>query len=177
MTEENFTSKRSHRFIDLTGQTFGKLKVIAFHGLNKYGKSQWLCRCVEGNETIVRGNSLASRNTKSCGCWKRERPLVHGHAKNRKVTPEYQAFVDARSRCSNGKHREFRDYGGRGIEFHFNNFADFIAHIGLKPSPKHSLDRIDNNGHYESGNVKWSTQKEQLRNRRTSEQVAHDRSL
>ena len=82
-------------------------------------------------------------------------------------TPECRAYHAAKSRCNNPKDKAYANYGGRGIEFRFKSFLEFYAHIGPKPSPKHSLDRIRNGGHYELGNVKWSTQREQAINRRT----------
>jgi hypothetical protein len=60
----------------------------------------------------------------------------------------------------------YRHYGARGIEFRFADFASFIEVIGPRPSADYSLDRIDNDGHYEPGNVKWSTRHEQVHNRR-----------
>jgi len=84
--------------------------------------------------------------------------------KSRAKTPEYQAYWNAISRCKGqqpGAHR----YAGRGIEFRFTSFAEFFAEVGHKSSPRHSLDRIDNNGHYEKGNVRWATPSEQMSNR------------
>ena len=81
-------------------------------------------------------------------------------------TIEYKAYSHAKSRCNDPNHAAYKWYGGRGIEFRFKSFEEFIEHIGLRPSPKHSLDRINNNGHYEVGNVRWATKKEQMFNRR-----------
>lgn len=84
---------------------------------------------------------------------------------NRKATPEYMAFVDARRRCEQPSRVQYPLYGGRGIKFLFKDFEEFCSVLGKKPE-KHSLDRIDNNGHYCASNVKWSTQSEQNKNRR-----------
>lgn len=82
-------------------------------------------------------------------------------------TPEYTSYCAAKKRCNPDRVDEFPDHGGRGIEFRFNNFAEFLSEVGERPEPKtdYSLDRIDNDGHYEPGNVKWATRKEQARNR------------
>jgi hypothetical protein len=79
---------------------------------------------------------------------------------------EYRAYKQAKGRCQNVYDRCYVDYGRRGIEFRFETFAAFYKELGKRPSSVHSLDRTDNNGHYEVGNVKWSTKSEQVSNRR-----------
>jgi len=72
-------------------------------------------------------------------------------------------------RCHNPTHVSYKDYGGRGIsvcEEWRNSFQSFLDHIGKRPTMKHSVDRIEVNGNYEPGNVKWSTPKEQAVNKR-----------
>jgi Staphylococcus phage HNH endonuclease len=93
----------------------------------------------------------------------------HGMTKS----PEYRAFWDAKMRCKDRKHPRWNDYGGRrdaacptGVKFLFENFTVFMLDIGPKPSPELELDRINNDGNYEPGNVRWATVKEQNRNRR-----------
>lgn len=88
----------------------------------------------------------------------------HGGVLNGKATPEYNSYTLAKSRCNNPNNKKYPRYGGRGIEFRFNSFEEFLTEVGLKPTPKHTIDRIDNDGHYEIGNVKWSTPKEQQNN-------------
>ena len=79
--------------------------------------------------------------------------------------PEHRAYVGAHSRCSNPNMRQWKNYGGRGIKFLFTSFEQFLSHIGLKPSPELSLDRIDNDGNYEVGNVRWATKAQQMASR------------
>lgn len=98
-------------------------------------------------------------------------PVTHGYTIGfpRVRHPEYTAWCSAKQRCTNPRNPAWRDYGGRGIRMTpewVDSFAAFIAHIGPKPSPEYTLDRIDNDGHYEPGNVRWTTRKEQTRNRR-----------
>jgi len=80
--------------------------------------------------------------------------------------PEYRAYGGAKSRCNNARHSAWRYYGGRGIRFKFKTFEEFFKEVGKRPSKEHSLNRRDNNGHYELGNVEWSTKAEQAHNRR-----------
>jgi len=74
-------------------------------------------------------------------------------------------------RCTSPANAYYSDYGGRGIkvcERWLWSYEAFILDVGRKPTAKHSLDRINNNGNYEPGNVRWATTSEQLRNRRTT---------
>jgi len=88
-------------------------------------------------------------------------------------TREYRNWNSMIQRCYNPKHPQYHDYGGRGIGTYYewrNSFEKYItnviAEIGPKPSPEYSLDRINNNGNYEPGNIRWATREEQLENRR-----------
>lgn len=86
-------------------------------------------------------------------------------------TPEHVAWLSMRSRCYRTTDRRYKDYGGRGIRVcgrWLESFQNFFADVGLRPSPKHSIDRIDVNGNYEPGNVRWATAEEQQRNRTDS---------
>jgi hypothetical protein len=91
--------------------------------------------------------------------------LRHGQATAALRTPEYAAYINAKGRCNNSRHKQYADYGGRGIQFRFTSFEDFYSELGKRPEGL-SLDRVNNDGHYEPGNVKWSTASEQGFNRR-----------
>ncbi len=137
------------------------------------GSLLWLCRCDCGVERIVAGNNLKSGNTKSCGCLNRQlvadRSTTHGGC----GTLEYTSWAMAKRRCLNPNSGHFHYYGGRGIKFLFDNFEEFLAHIGPKPGKEYSLDRIDNSGNYEYGNVRWATQKNQCRNKRNNRYLTY----
>jgi hypothetical protein len=85
-------------------------------------------------------------------------------------TPVYDAWAHMIQRCENPKNKYFAYYGGRGISVcpEWRKFPAFYRDMGDKPTPKHSLGRIDNDGNYEPGNCRWETQKQQMRNRRTT---------
>lgn len=91
-----------------------------------------------------------------------------------KCSSEYRCYTAAKQRCTNPRSQKFYAYGQRGIEFRFKSFAEFIKAIGGPRPAGLVLDRIDNDGHYEPGNVRWTTRSESQRNRRppTPEQIA-----
>ena len=164
--------KHSHNFKNLIGQQFGRLTVRRYAGVNKHGQSTWKCECVCGKYTVLSNAHLKTGNSRSCGCLHHEelvRAKVHGHARRGQVSQEYLAYYNARQRCGgNPNHPDWKHYGGRGIKFLFSSFEGFLAHIGPKPSPSHELDRINVNGNYVSGNVRWVTQAESQRNKRNT---------
>ena len=79
--------------------------------------------------------------------------------------PEYRAYRDAKSRCTNPNSARWYTHGGRGIKFMFNNFGEFFEAVGSRPEGM-TLDRIDNDGHYQVGNLRWATPSQQMSNRR-----------
>lgn len=88
-------------------------------------------------------------------------------------TPEYHAFCAAKKRCNDPTHPDYANYGGRGIKFLFHTIQEWSAELGTRPEGKtaagrslYSVDRIDNNGHYTVNNIRWSTDEQQMKNRR-----------
>lgn len=86
-------------------------------------------------------------------------------------SPEFKSWQSAKARCTRPSNIGWKNYGGRGIEFRFKSFAEFYEHVGPRPAGM-SLDRIDPNGHYEIGNVRWATYSEQIANRRKYSEIS-----
>lgn len=155
--------------LDLTNQRFGRLIAIA-PGPAK--SKSWRCRCDCGTVRDFRMTHLRSGHTKSCGCLHRELfaqlKTRHGDCKRRSPTSsEYYSWLAMKSRCGNPKTDKYHYYGGRGIsvcERWRNDFTAFLADMGRKPSSRHSIDRINNDGNYEPGNCRWATTGEQKLN-------------
>ncbi len=169
----------ANHILDLIGHKFGRLKVEAFAGRNKYGMSVWSCVCECGNTGVYVGTHLRQAKVQSCGCLRREllseRQTKHGMT----ITnmPEYRSWSHMIRRCTNPKDARYADYGGRGIKVcdrWLNDVHAFFADMGPRPSPKHSIDRIDNSGNYEPGNCRWATPPEQIRNTRRNKLYTHD---
>lgn len=134
--------------------------------------SMWECLCDCGKECTVRGNELKKGGSKSCGCLKRLGK--HGHAS--RMTPTYRSWLAMRSRCLCKNHTHFKHYGGRGIKIYegWNDFNGFLSDMGEKPTSKHTIDRINNDGDYEPLNCEWKNRKEQSNNRRTCRKIEFD---
>lgn len=89
-------------------------------------------------------------------------------------TPEYQAWKGMKRRCANSSRPDYKYYGGRGIAVYpgwLNDYPSFLAHIGRRPSPNHSIERINNDLGYQPGNVRWATKLEQMGNTRRNRRI------
>lgn len=151
-------------FQDLTGRRFGRLIVLEYAG-KRQTNHRWLCECDCGKRTTVESGHLRSGVTKSCGCLQKEKVTRHGKCK----TPEYKVWDNMISRCTSPTYIGYANYGDRGItvcERWRNSFAAFLKDMGLRPSPNHSIDRVNNEGNYEKANCRWATRRQQQRNRR-----------
>lgn len=149
------------RFLNIEGKKFGRLTVESLAEKVKLGVV-WNCTCECGNKITVLTANLQRGSTKSCGC------IVKKHGMTKST--EFIIWTLMKSRCNNPNDKDFHRYGGRGIKVcdRWLTFNNFYEDMGKRPSSKYTLDRSDNNGNYEPSNCKWSTKKEQCRNRRSN---------
>lgn len=166
----------------LVGQVFGHLTVLRDVD-PKAGTRQWrsLCQCACGNsvQITVPNNALKSGNTRSCGCFQKARQLQgvtrHGHTRHGKACSRtYQSWKDMLRRCNVPGTTNYDNYGGRGIRVceAWRQFETFLVDMGQCPDGL-TIERIDSNGHYEPGNCRWATPKEQARNKCTNHVVTY----
>jgi len=170
----NATTYSSHfyimaKFIDLTGKRFEKLLVIERLPNTEKGRAVWFCMCDCGNMKKVSSRNLKQGYVRSCGCLFNIGGTTHGLSTSK--CPEYEAWRSMKRRCAENNKKSYNDYFARGIKVcdeWYNDFMAFYKYMGKRPSDNHSLDRIDNNGNYEVGNVRWATTKTQSRNKRAN---------
>lgn len=158
------------KLIDLTNKTFARLTVLSRAGTYTTPAGTtiptWNCLCECGSELVVRGNSLRTGNTQSCGCFRKdyEQNVWRKHGMHQ--TREYKSWNMMWSRCTNPNGSRASRYLGRGITVDpaWRDFEVFYTDMGPRPMGM-SLDRIDNNGNYTKDNCRWADKKTQAKNR------------
>ena len=164
------------RPINIIGQRFGRLLVLSEappyrSPQNKpYRASRCACDC--GKHVVVLNSHLRTKQTTSCGCLLVEVQTTHGQSK----TPEYRVWECMHTRCKATTGRDKAWYADRGIFVceEWRTFERFISDMGPRPSPKHTLDRIDNSGPYSRENCRWAHPFVQQGNKRNNRFVTHD---
>lgn len=159
--------------LDLAGQRFGRLiAMIALERVsarrNQRERTRWRCRCGCGRHTTVEISNLRGGQVQSCGCLCSSGTYRHGAARRGEPLPEYVVWLGMRQRCSNPKHVDYKNYGGRGIVVcrRWNRFENFLADMGRRPVG-HSIERVDVNGNYTPADCKWIPTREQSKNKRS----------
>ena len=166
------------RTIDLTGQRFGRLTAVAPTDKRTCGKNVvWECKCDCGNTVYVGSGSLRIGETRSCGCWRKEKTSNLNRTHSGKNERLYGVWMAMRRRCYDPSLKGYQDYGGRGIEVciewrsDFSAFRKWALSSGYDPNAPLgdcTLERINVDGNYEPFNCKWITIKEQSLNKRNS---------
>ena len=171
------------KFIDLTGQKFGRLTVIARAENDKDNRAQFNCVCDCGKELVVRGKSLKTGNTSSCGCLHSEQlanrnvSSAKHHLRNHRL---YKIWSSMKNRCYNPKATNYNDYGGRGINIcdewknDFKAFYNWAMENGYDENAGRgecSIDRVENDKGYEPSNCRWTNSQKQTENRRNMNKV------
>lgn len=155
---------------NVVGMRVGSLVILTALQPRKAGsyntRNRVLCQCDCGNRIEVPLAYLFRKgNPKThCGC----QSSCGTHAVQ-KYVPEYRSWRMMLERCYNPKHISYKEYGGRGIRVQHDwlaDFSKFLSDMGLRPTPNHSLDRIDPDGNYTKENCRWATAKEQANNQR-----------
>jgi hypothetical protein len=149
------------KFIDRSGERFGRLVAIERAGRNKFAKVLWKCQCDCGKEICVTAGSLVTGNTTSCGCYLKEKITKHGGSKN----ASYNTWRAMLRRCANPNDKDYAKYGAKGIKVcpQWHDYLQFERDMG-EPVGKETLDRIDPYGDYTPENCRWASLPVQARN-------------
>ncbi len=168
----------------IIGKTFGRWTVLEKAESVRYTRTtvpRWKCHCKCGTIRTVRWAGLRKGTSQSCGCLHREKTAEQNRSHGLARTSAYNSALSAFHRCRSKKSSAYRSYGGRGIEFRFRDIGDMaqwiVSNLGPKPHSSYTLDRIDNNGHYEAGNLRWASKSDQSRNVRKNVTDCSDKEL
>lgn len=166
------------------GEKFHRWTIVG--PVEKQGPYRYVpCECECGIRKNVYCNSLTDGRSKSCGCYGREQTrsrvstnITHGHTRrsgSNKINPTYQSWRGISQRCRPDVPKN-KYYGVRGITVceRWASYENFLADMGERPSPKHTLDRINVNGNYEPENCRWATRWVQDNNKRNSDWLEID---
>ena len=158
---------------NLSGEKFNRLKVLSYSHTSPARHAYWLCKCDCGNEVVVAASALKRGLTKSCGCLRSQRTknlnLSHGLS----YDPTYATWKGMVARCYNEKSGGYKYYGGRGItvcdEWRDDpaKFIEYVSQLPKHGKKGYTIDRINNDGNYEPGNIRYATKEQQTENSRT----------
>jgi hypothetical protein len=169
--QRSFLVNRIKKLTTLVGKKFGRWTVIK--PIEEPGPSRLECSCECGNTAAVALKHLKTGASVSCGCCRVDSNSTHYGSS----LPEYTVWMAMKTRCHKPTSDTYKNYGARGISvcaLWRNSFKEFISHIGRRPPGKWWIERINNDGDYEPGNVKWATPKEQRQNTRFNVNIELD---
>lgn len=155
------------------GKIYGRLTIIEVAAPSARGFPRFVvkCSCALATVKIVARADLRSGHTQSCGCIRVETTKARATTHGKTETAEYRIWSHMIGRCYNETDHKYKDYGGRGIrvcERWRESFTAFLVDMGPRPSPDHSINRLDNDGQYEPDNCAWATPLEQGQNKRNN---------
>lgn len=157
--------KNRTRFSERIGQKFNQLTILRINPDHKY---HFICLCDCGKEKSIRCTSVINEHTKSCGCWHKKIITSHGLYKH----PLYKIHLNMMDRCYNPKCKAYKNYGGRLIPItvykEWHNVVNFVRDVEPLRIPGLTMDRRENNGNYEPGNIEFTTPKVQSNNKRNN---------
>lgn len=167
------------------GDVFERLTVVGED--RSSGTLRWVCQCSCGEKRTLLANAFVGGSSRSCGCLKRELSaergrtrrdhpyFKHGMSSGPGRRGEYVSWMAMNHRCKPGSHAKYHHDRGIRVCERWSEFVNFFADMGPRPTPSHSIDRIDNDGNYEPGNCRWATKSQQMNNKRqrTVDLVGH----
>lgn len=165
-----------YKFNDLTGERYGRLKVIGQCGRSKDRHIIWLCICDCGNEAIVTGRDLISGHSKSCGCLQKESVHEARYKHGDRDARLYSVWKTMKKRCENKNCKSYQWYGAKGVSVcdewkEYINFREWALKNGYDPLASYgdcTIDRVNPYGNYEPSNCRWVSMAMQAKNKRAS---------